>query len=330
MPRWMGALAAAALTACRSGTNAPGLAPEAYCGAIARAYAEQQGRCWAATPACVAATGAQPDPICAAFVAFVEAGRIRYDAVAAAACVARVSAESCAQFDWGGVREADPCLRVFSGTVLPGGACASYLECLDGFCDFAAPCQGTCVAHRAAGESCSSPSDCEPQLECVGQTCVVPSYGAEGQPCTGAYTGCGPGLWCDAGTCRAQVAAGGSCATDTRACAVGTWCGTTQDPGCTACIPSVGPGAPCGTCTGICASGAFCDVTGRCAAQPALGEPCTAASGCLLPSWCDPATSRCTPPLGEDAPCAAPDACDVGLYCDPGTQLCRALIVCVP
>ncbi len=274
----------------------------------------------------------RPLAACGDLAAWVAAGAVRYDAAAAQQCAAGMAARSCAELLWSGTSPDDPCDRVLSGTVAPGGACGIDEQCAGGWCNTTAQCQGTCVAYRTAGQSCTGTyEECGPGLACVSGACATPAYGAAGQPCTAAYPGCQVGLWCDAGTCRAEVGVGGSCAASADACGGTTVCGS-YATGCTACIPIAHLGEACGSCVGLCGPGGRCDAgSGKCVSEALLGEACVGSSDCLIPNWCDPAAGTCAAPLGAGAPCTAWGQCASGLSCDVGvTNTCISDPVCLP
>ncbi len=128
-------------------------------------------------------------------------------------------------------------------------------ECVDGF----ACIDGTCAAARAAGEECSTYSECAPGLMCdytaTPAVCATPA--AAGQPCSDGVGACAAGLACEGGICAEP---------------------TPEPP--PPQRPLLAPGASCGE-GGICPLGQSCRCDDavtcsamHCAAGPALGESC--------------------------------------------------------
>jgi hypothetical protein len=307
----------------------------AFCAAVMSGEAELIGRCFDATPEYVAAMKALPFVDCAELVPFVAAGRIAYDPQRGATCAAFFSGQSCAEAVWDGEGGGLDCARVFRGTVAPGSACAVWDECADGYCDTTAACQGTCVAYRAAGETCAPTDLCAPGLACDSDgtgTCVAPSYPGLGEPCGRFWPGCAPGLFCDGGTCAAQVASG-SCLAGDLVCAAGTTCvrDSYLNPTRAECVPFATVGEACGAWTGVCSFGAWCDASsGTCAAAPPLGGSCGGAVTCLPGAFCDTAAGACRAALGPGATCTRRDQCASGLACDlAGSGTC-APTACLP
>lgn len=279
----------------------------------------------------------------------VKAGRVKYDATKAQACIDFYTALSCEDLARGltnGIP--NPCKAAITGTVPGGGACYDSIDCAAGTCsrmnnacpgkcvDYAAAngdctmggsCDGgagyRCIAGRCAmpggaGAVCGTAADCTAGLACIGGKCATP--GGLRAPCK-TREDCAAGLYCEPGTmvgqsmCATQVAAGGACGSDLKAFSViSTQCAGTL------------------VCAGA-QVGAMAQVTpGRCAPPSELGGPCTeipqganGIAGCLLGLACSGGKCVVPPTTG---PCLV-DAyapCKVGAaYCDKNSKTCQPL-----
>jgi hypothetical protein len=111
-----------------------------------------------------------------------------------------------------------------------GGSCQLHAECVDGYCDTASSCPGTCVSRKPDGTHCIDSFECLSNL-CIG-TCVQPSLASgagEGEVCANEgsdLTLCAPGLWCEesSGHCRKPIAAGADCTDSKDVCVAGHFC----------------------------------------------------------------------------------------------------------
>jgi hypothetical protein len=97
------------------------------------------------------------------------AGRLTYNPAMMGTCLAKLAAESCADWTSGLDRPAE-CTAAVAGKVAVGGACDSDFECIGGHCDGAddsstPPTDGACVANLAHGAACT-----------VNDTCVTTDY----------------------------------------------------------------------------------------------------------------------------------------------------------
>jgi hypothetical protein len=105
-----------------------------------------------------------------------DAGRVTYDPGAAATCLADLRAGSC---DALRARAAElPCKGALHPAVAVGGACASTLDCVDGFCQTpaepvdAGAAAGVCVAHGEVGAACDADDACASGF-CAGGQCAA-------------------------------------------------------------------------------------------------------------------------------------------------------------
>ncbi|MCB9593150.1 MAG: hypothetical protein H6719_10490 [Sandaracinaceae bacterium] len=141
----------------------------------------------------------------------IAAGRIRFDPVAADACLRDFEELSCDVWARRGFLDrGEPCGEVLVGLVEPGGECESPLECADhGWCRVAwGDTVGTCEAHLEAGEACvRHDSACPPGLTCRGDGSGATVCGAPlevGEPCEDVFDCrsfvCGDGVCEEAST----------------------------------------------------------------------------------------------------------------------------------
>lgn len=263
---------------------------QSYCEGIAQGMESQLQRCWG--PGGFSASGrdqrlAAYRNTCLFAATGVTSGRMRFDAAAAADCVARVSAMACLA----NPSDFEACDRVLTGTVPVGGACYGTERQAFGL-------------HGA--------SNCVSGALCLGVTCPqrCQAYPAEGQPCLEHQ--CASAQYCDETRhCRARAAAGAPCAQGQQ-CVSGHVCvgATERAPG--RCLVASPEGGPCGNDTAICRSPASC-VAGVCKLKAAAGEPC------LLPLNCPEGLSCREAAVGAGKTCQLGgrrgDACTGDLEC---------------
>ena len=148
------------------------------------------------------------------------------------------------------------CDSVFTGSLVPGEACASDIECAaapgeDAACDdLNLDDNYVCVVERqaAAGEDCYWTCT----VEGVTSFCSGGGFGSEGRPAEQGQCYTNDGLYCGSGgVCERQVGIGEDCTTDLD-CRVG-YCSTTSDQ----CAPAEASGADCLT-DSWCAEGLYC------------------------------------------------------------------------
>lgn len=116
----------------------------------------------------------------------IKAGVILYDSNQAAACLLALRTQC---YD---VLEDDGCLA-WSGTLQPGQACYTSLECAQGYCDTDDACPGTCSEVAPAGGSCQD-RQCETGNYCNSEDLCARRL-AEGETCT-LSAACQVGLIC--------------------------------------------------------------------------------------------------------------------------------------
>jgi hypothetical protein len=259
--------------------------------------------------------------------AYVDSGRVRYDAAKAAGCIAyyeRVFGSACrlsAIVNTG--TEAQVCQEVFTGTVPDAGACFIDEECVSGGCQLADPaclrsqqcCPGTCEARvepTPVGGDCSVTGICVPGSSCttpIGGTtriCTVPST-VRGTPCT-ATAHCASPLYCNLdlttlmGTCEPLSATGQPCNPDgLLPCDDGRdYC----DQATATCTRRGGVGSACDPAQPHCLALARCVGT-TCVANAAEGGACAATNGpdCLGNLECSAQTNTCVLPAPDPGPC---------------------------
>lgn len=234
-----------------------------------------------------------------------DAGTLRYDAVAATACVASSYKPPC----YGGPEDLYDCLEEvfqFAGRI---GAPCEQLECIEGFCPAGTGADRTCracTAYIAQGQPCGQATACNPAVG----FCPVNASGPI--VCESLR---GPGSECLTGL---ECAGRASCVNFAR-----------LDGG----SPRCGPIFLGGLCAspGDCGAGAYCKglriaaddsvTAGACTARHALNAPCTneqyddgcqGAGATCLGKKCITAGPH-TRPLSAE--CDAYDQCAVGAYC---------------
>ena len=232
----------------------------------------------------------------------VTAGKVIYDADAAARCIDGYASEGCTISDSDAAAtqmHTEACRAVFTGTVADGGACLSGVECASqscavASCNAATCCVGACQAQIAAGGDCSG----------SGAVCV------DGTLCrSGGNTA----------TCVAPIAAGQPCAhSNVDVCAIGTTCITDSATGTSSCGTAPAEGQPCPD--GICDADAdSCDpATKTCVRKVAVGGTCTSSTGCVPYAACDLTSSTCVAMALAGASCVQDADCLVGLSCGNG------------
>ncbi|KFA91109.1 hypothetical protein [Archangium violaceum] len=250
------------------------------------------------------------------------AGRIRYDATAASACLEKIRTGTCDAHPLSsrrflpGVGMSVDCRFLF-GEVEDGEPCHGSGECGDrsACTSVSLSSCGTCQPRRAEGMPSASPTLCEEGLVYSQSTCRKPL--AEGESCADSGASgqelCEQGLICDQDTqrCRRPAAQGEACGSWGSGC---HWTLTCIDD---TCQPPRGLGADC---------------TAEPRSNPSF--PIFDSSQCQQELFCDAepgAPGKCRELLEEGASCRDFRACDRGLSCDgldpsstqPGT--CRRL-----
>ena len=227
------------------------------------------------------------------------AGRVAYDGVAAARCIA----ETREQFCLIGALAAQSCRDAIRGLVPEGGECTASRECAGDAACVIESCPGQCClglcgpprdfAFGSAdfGEPCLDHGDCRPEAYCETDRRCTPYPDAEGERC---LFGCARGdLFCDLATltCRRFGALGERCDPDGQGA-------PPCDPAWAACDGVCrhrpGPGEPCDDLDRLCVPTALCNLeTGLCEPRRAHGEPCDSTDQCR--DQCDLAAQVCAP-----------------------------------
>lgn len=282
------------------------------------------------------------------------AGRARFDAGSAAACVEAIRASASCGIGLEELFPDDPaCDAAYVGLVADGGACLLDAECGDeSFCRIDESCPGVCVARGLDGAICDGDGQCAGSFRCSEHRCTAEL--PAGAPCDGEL--CAAGLECLRGTsgrtcsalpvagapcfvtlgrsgCAAELVCNGATATAPGSCgpggAEGAGCSSTEpcSPGTRclggACVPLSPPGGRCESSI-HCPFGFDCS-RGRCVPGPALGDPCS--SRCVQGScW----STGCTL-LPDGAACSGALATPLGEcegYCSGGitSGTCRPLL----
>jgi hypothetical protein len=265
-----------------------------------------------------------------AFRRGLESGRLRFDAEAAGACLAKVRSESCVEFR----RDNAIGTRCYwesyiVGTTATGGFCEMSAECErpDDNCQFAAlSCySGKCTPRPRPGEPCALVdcadgarcSDVEPYL------CEAAARAKEGERCGSSE--CEPGLFCPAtGICREYSVPLGC--TRNADCPAPEVCLFESGEGQGVCGPPRAVGEACGMNPyrdDDCASGAACRESVCTDVWVPLGATCrnTGQNGGLcIESRCevfDPMTEEgaCVPFPTDGEACTGGD-CAPGLVCE--------------
>jgi hypothetical protein len=200
--------------------------------------------------------------------ASLSSGRARFDAQAAADCLAQLDAfmASCSPPS----ERPAVCDRVVRGKLAAGAGCA-----LDSDCE---PAAGTTTFCKA--------QDLSSQGVCVQQPPPVAGMGCDTTTCEAD-----PTLYCEhaSGTCAARPGDGQVCSLEVP-CAPGTSCVGTAN-GLSVCATDRPIGADC-SLGQPCAAGSYC-AAGSCAAQKGSGEPCSSTDSRECSSACD--GSACEP-----------------------------------
>lgn len=312
-----------------------------YCRTIGETYSEWLTFCYGsdAYPESEAAEfAANIESSCLLAEPAVEAGRVAFDEVTAASCLATIDTMSCDGFTF--VEGREECQGVMTGLVAVGEPCYSGApnfavassECEDGYCDMSGQtCPGACVALKADDEACSSSSECQPESYCFEEVCTVRP--AVGEACSG--DACPYGVSCvtapneTEGVCVARSVAGQAC-DESAPCSFGFQClgGECQSKVATGepcahpwncadgerCLERDGEGLTCGEPGGVdvpCAGHADCSADLHCgfmeprSCQPraALGSTCTRDEECVSGAWCNIETGECQAPVADGDSC---------------------------
>jgi hypothetical protein len=172
-------------------------------------------------------------------------------------------------------------------TVGPGETCnGATLACGPGYyCDNGFD---TCEAQKAAGESCSSPAECQEGLICDGNNRCAAGLGV-GQACSYYETECAANLYCDTTTsmCAARKGSGATCYSSAE-CEASLYCDSSDR-----CTPRRAGGESCSTGGESCQTGFGCFPRGTCTARGDVGSECYGDDQCLERLDCNPDTRVC-------------------------------------
>ena len=238
-------------------------------------------------------------------LAAIRDGRARFDADAAAQCLAAfVNVPGC-NFVLP-MRDIPACNDTFIGLAPSGGSCHAQEECPAGeYCEFTISCPGRCVPQMGAGQSVPSPVLCTTAL--FAESCL--------------HLGCLSGLYNQEGGCAPRVPIGGSCAPVSqydRLCVVDSYC----EPTTHLCEPLRDVGAACSS-GDVCKSH-HCNLYTSTCHQSSLGadcryypirELCPADLACT--DYVDGGT--CVPARAQGERCFITNDCQPGLFCDGTT-----------
>ncbi len=223
----------------------------------------------------------------------VKRGKVTYEKDAAEACIdAYKSRAALCSEDAGTPPPAsgfephiEACIKVFKGTVAPGGECTESAECVADF-----PREiGTCSA------------DNRPGADRTKKVCYKLVKAAAGEDCSSAKPTDLEVRQCDPATAYCEGATPGAARKCRAYAKVGENCGN----------------ATAGQCDPR--AGLFCDFASqKCAGLPAAGQPCSVTFQCAKGAFCE----RATTPTGANT-CVAqrPDGteCDSGAQCASGS-----------
>lgn len=321
--------------------------PGAFCDAYLKAEINHQVVCsGGSTAALTTAIAAQ---YCGPVESEVSSGSVRYDPVAAAACLDELPVLPCWQSG------ASDCPMVFTGTIPEGGACFPTIrgrleECVPGTrCVTNAQCPGVCTGYAQLGEACSmddtSSTSCANGLSCAPGSepkCVavaVPTP-ALGTPCSGGYYECqgidvqlacegpngpihDPSGGTAAGTCQ-PPRDDGPCL-DPADCRSGLCVGGDAVTATASfCMPPKVAGDACTPGLQGCGPGTYCGPASVCVVVPSVGQPCAVSAGAgqeCLDGVCDPVSLTCVPFRKLGDPCQG-STCSAELACDSTSQTC--------
>ena len=259
----------------------------------------REQRCFAALEAVTAVNPGLDDEAWATRLGAGDTTAVASDRVRLDDAAVEACAAALAADDCGAVE--DLCLplsRFFVGTLEDGDACGTAFDCQN-VCVFTGGVCGVCAA-------CASNFQCDDGEVCDAGICRAPL--AAGETCVSGADQCGNDLVCDGQRCVARHAAGEPC--DDGVCVDGLVCG----PAAT-CAPPAEDGVAC-TIDAHCASGRCRE--GLCAPLPTTGachlDRCGPGARCDDEGQCVPGA------LGDS--CRDRRGCDAAHTCTDG--LCRA------
>ena len=277
-------------------------------------------------------------------VAYVLAGRVRYNGNDVATCLAKIAAESCTLNGLDHRETFAACIakaNVYIGTVTANEKCSVNEECISQQCS----------------NQCDSNQSCCTAGTCIGSTApILAAPSPIGQPCAGELANtCVEGAYCSnsTGTCTAFKVVGATC-NDPSECGDGlgcfgnpTVCTTPAHLGQSCATLSCGDeGTYCNFSTKVCTAFALlgglcndpndgecttyetCDATMKCVAYPAIGASCASTNGACndVGSLCNE-VEICEVEGDTGAACVGNADCISG-GCDLTTHVCDPITVC--
>lgn len=281
---------------------------------------------------------------CEAAQAALAAGRVDYDGVYAARCVAAHQEMSCAGAPPIVTAQVNPavvegdglsCTRVFSGRIEEGLDCYTNNtiigdECVSGSACYreGRVCPGHCEALGELDDDCATDLglQCEPDLLCQDGACAARP--GQGEDCSSSGN-CIDGLVCvrvdaeqEIYECHARAANVGDACEAFAACPAGASCfeGTCRDA-----LPTAAPCIAESQCPAdeLCTSSATGDGTQRCRPRIESGEPCGYTEQCVAPLVCfqagEESQPTCRAYAAVDDPCSG-GWCAEGLFCSFGAS----------
>lgn len=269
---------------------------EEFCQREAQSECESLQRCGLKSAAIDCAKAELFDDCLWPYRPALEAGVMRYDGVAAAACLSAISEHKCEDGLLVFVRRGDEaCQAVVVGQATEGqpcGVCAAGLQC-----NATALSCGVCV--KTPVTSSALPGESEPCLSPIGDG-----------------PGCRPGFFCRSqpssqARCVRQPGLGEAC-TDEVPCNLGSNC---VEGVCVALAKAGEPCAPRG-----CEAGLYCDASGACAVPGPSGSACSSDEACALFNCVD---GVCRGAPREGQPCPEGGFCSNTLACHDGVCVAR-------
>ncbi len=251
-------------------------------------------------------------------VALVQAGRVSYDALAAAECLAADDGKNTLQIAYalsgwkapraGAASVPPPCLKVFVGTQQMGADCDDDAECAAGRC-WGCP-TGVCTTGVALGQACGRKAPCAEGLcfmgTCqtdvalpLGATCVDVANAASVTPSND--------IWFTQITCQSP------------------WVCLNAANGLGKCAVGLPAGANCGPQP--CAADLYC-INGHCSIPTAPVVTC-GSTACKLDETCDQTSQKCQQWALPGASCANGEPCAQST-CDPTSKKCAVENSCGP
>jgi hypothetical protein len=255
-------------------------------------------------------------------VVSINAGRIRYDGRAAAACIQALAALGCNLGDRSDDAAPPACASAFMATVTVGGTC--YLD-------------DDCVSGNCSGKACSLPVDCCPGTCAAGPRVPTVPVGGSCYP-PGDSGNCAEGTYCDnmnaGGTCVTGVGLGQPCDPDvvkSAGCQPPGLCRSSQSALGGTCMPPPAEGQSCEPGGALCNSSLdYCSNAGTCVPRLAVGMPCPDRVGCVDYAVCSSGTCISKIRPGEACggqqgdPCMGVLLCSGGICALPSDPPCLA------